>query len=79
MASTTTQIVQTETTAVTRARTVAACARPAAVTAHGYRVNGTGTNATRTFASAGTWSPLAIRKPMSKVDFHDRWPLRPTL
>lgn len=79
MSSTTTQIVQIETPAVTRTRTVATCARPTAVTALGYRsTDGTGINGTRAFATAGNWS-LAIRKPMSKVDFHDRWPLRTTL
>lgn len=57
MSSTTTQIAQIETAAVTRR---AVCT----------------TGALYGAVPTGTWS--AIRKPMSNVDFHDRWPLRST-
>ena len=79
MSSIQTQIAQIETAAVTRPRNVAPVARPVAVTANGYRATtDTGFETHGTAVPAGNWS-VAIRKPMSKVDFHDRWPLRSTL
>lgn len=79
MSSITITIAQIDaTTAVTRRRDGAPVARPAAVTANGYRATtGTGLGTEGTAVSAGTWT--AIRKPMTDVDFHDRWPLRSTL
>lgn len=77
MSSTLINIAQIDAPAVTRRRDAARVA--CAVTAAEYgATTGTGFGTEGTAVSAGTWT-LAIRKPMSDVDVHDRWPLRSTL
>jgi hypothetical protein len=73
-----TQLEPGRTSAVTRPRSVATCATSTRVPTAASILGAFGTRGVT--ASAGTlgttaaWS-LYIRKPMPKVNFHDRWPL----
>ncbi|WP_436793795.1 hypothetical protein [Actinospongicola halichondriae] len=79
MLTTTTRFIQAidPNAGVTRART---CAQTSAVTAPAYLANAnpaTAANPTTAAITAIVWSEFG-RKAMTKVDFHDRWPLHST-